>query len=131
GPDWTRACLFVPQESGRMILKAYAGGKTLTNAVTVQCLVAPADSMLNDSTNDFKSREELQDLIPQSVAVSYHELTGVAWKLSNGGGFNFSRYFDPAPTGCETQLPFSEFSPLNPPEPATRGNVVLTHQKER
>ena len=132
GPDWTRACLFVPQESGRMILKAYAGGKTLTDAVTVQCLVAPADSMLNDSTNDFKSREELQDLIPQSVAVSYHELTGVAWKLSNGGGFNFRRYFDPAATECETQLPFSEFSPSKAPEAgATAYSVYHDHTKAK
>jgi len=117
--------------AGRMTLKSYVGGWEQTKSITVQCLTSPADSMLNDSTNDFKSREDLLDLLVQSNADSSstagwnadnpkgwrHEEGGVIWKLPNGAGFQFVPFLDPKSTACMNNLPLTEFDLSRAPVP--------------
>lgn len=57
-------------KSGRMVVKAFTGGWEQTRTVTVQCLVTPADPILNDSTSDFTLREKIREMLDLSNADS-------------------------------------------------------------
>jgi hypothetical protein len=88
-------------KSGRMVVKAFLGGWEQTSTISVQCLVTPADSVLNDTTSDFKVRDSILDLLVRSNADSApdagfnitHEWTGgwqhetkvQVWRLPDGG----------------------------------------------
>jgi len=64
------SCMPYLHKSGRMVVKAFAGGWEQTSTVTVQCLVTPADPILNDSTSDFKLREKVREMLDLSNADS-------------------------------------------------------------
>jgi len=131
GCTTTLLCTYTPPESGRMVLKVFVGGWEQTSSTTVQCVMYPADSMLNDSTNNFKSREDLLDLLAQSNADSSskagwnganpkgwrHEVGGVIWKLPNGAGFQFVPSDDPNSTACRNTVSPSEFDLSRAPVP--------------
>ncbi len=124
-------CTFYPQEAGRMVVKAYTGGWEQTSSVTVQCLAMPADSALNDSTNDFQVREGLREALaasnPDSAPESgwnasspkgwRQEVGGVIWKLPNAGGYQFVQYIDPNATACRNSLPVSRYEAVATPVP--------------
>lgn len=49
-------------KSGRLVVKALLGGWEQTSSVSVQCLVTPADSILNDTTGDFAVRDSVRNM---------------------------------------------------------------------
>jgi hypothetical protein len=59
-------CRYAPQESGRMVVKAFTGGYEQSSSVTVQCIIGPNDPMLNDSTGDFGLRDAMRDALDRS-----------------------------------------------------------------
>jgi hypothetical protein len=133
GPGCTSTllCRYTPPESGRMILKVFVGGWEQTAYRSIECLTSEPDTMLNDSTNDFKSREDLLDLLVQSFSDSSskagwnaqhlggwrREVGGVIWKLPNGGGFQFVPYDDLGASACQVDVPPSEFDLSHAPVP--------------
>jgi hypothetical protein len=124
-------CNYAPYESGRMIVKAYTGGWEQTNSVTVQCLMAPDDSAINDSTSDFSAREQILEArrlanVDSSATAGWtlnhpkgwkNETPGVLWRLPNGSGFQFVPYDDPSSTSCKSRLPDSQFDAAHAPVP--------------
>jgi hypothetical protein len=124
-------CTYAPYESGRMIVKAFTGGWEQTSSVTVQCLMAPDDSAINDSTNDFSAREEILEArrlanVDSSATAGWtlnhpkgwkNETPGVLWRLPNGSGFQFVPYDDPSSTACKSHLPDSQFDAAHAPVP--------------
>jgi hypothetical protein len=124
-------CTYTPPESGRMIVKMFVGGWEQTSSVTVQCVMSPDESSLNDSTNDFSAREELLDVRRQANVDSapeagwtvdhvkgwQNETPGVLWQLPNDSGFQFIPYNDPGSTACQSNLPDSEFDLSHAPVP--------------
>lgn len=130
-PTSNLACTFYPQESGRMIVKAFTGGWEQTNSVTVQCLVSNGDSALNDYSSDYRVREELRDLLRQGNADSANtagwnasnprgwrrETAMVIWRLANDGGFLTVPVNDPSADACHITIPPSSYNNNNPPVP--------------
>jgi hypothetical protein len=93
----TLFCRYAPQESGRMVVKAFTGGYEQSSSVTVQCIIGPNDPMLNDSTGDFSLRDALRDALvranpdslPGAGANALHagyrrETGGLIWQLADG-----------------------------------------------
>jgi hypothetical protein len=90
-------------KSGRLVVKGFVGGWEQTSTITVQCLVTPADSVLNDTTADFMVRDSILDMLVRSNADSapdagfdvthpgwqgggwQHETKIQVWSLPNGG----------------------------------------------
>jgi hypothetical protein len=120
-------------KSGRLVVKAFLGGWEQTSTVSVQCLVAPADSVLNDTTSDFMVRDSILSMLQRANADSAYDAgfntthpgwtggwqheTGVdVWKLPNGGG-----------TAIDTVTPtFSDACNLaGPPTPPVAGANLL------
>jgi hypothetical protein len=101
------ACSPYLHKSGRLVVKAFVGGWEQTSTITVQCLVNPGDSVLNDATNDFQARSALMDALKNSHPESppgggvRHEEGGTIWRLPNGGGFQLVPYTDPNATECQ------------------------------
>jgi hypothetical protein len=86
-----------------MVVKAFTGGWEQSSTVSVQCLVTPADSVLNDTTGDFMVRDSILDMFVRANADSafdagfnithpgwnggwVHETGMTVWRLPNGGG---------------------------------------------
>jgi hypothetical protein len=57
-------------KSGRLVVKALLGGWEQTSSVSVQCLVSPADSVLNDTTGDFAVRDSVRSMYYRANADS-------------------------------------------------------------
>jgi hypothetical protein len=131
GCTTTLLCTYRPPESGRMTAKVFVGGWEQTSSVTIQCLLSPADTALNDSTNDFNLRESLRAVLDTSNADSSsragwnasnpkgwkHESGGVVWKLPNGGGFMTVPYEDPNSNACAYHFPVSSYDTSAAPVP--------------
>jgi hypothetical protein len=97
-----------------MIAKVFVGGWEQTGSITVQCLLNPGDSILNDSTNDFQIRSALLTLLDSAhpevePGFGYdstkgrgimHEIQAVVWKLPGGGGYMLTPYEDVDATEC-------------------------------
>jgi hypothetical protein len=97
------ACSPYLHKSGRLVVKGFVGGWEQTSMITVQCLVTPADSVLNDTTADFMVRDSIIDLWDRSNSDSLpasgfdvshpwpwhggwqHETMVSVWRLQNGG----------------------------------------------
>jgi hypothetical protein len=134
----TLLCTYKPPESGRMTVKVFVGGWEQTSSVTVQCLVNPGDSALNDSTNDFLLRTVLQQALehadtgaipganydPVLKRGSRHETGGINWRLPNGAGFQSVEYDDPRSTQCNYHYPHN---PTPPVSGATVESYFHTH----
>jgi hypothetical protein len=109
-----------------MVLKIFLGGFEQTVTASVQCLTSPADSALNDSTNDFELRSVLQDALehadtgaapgtgydPQLKRGLRHETGGIVWRLPNGSGFMAVEYDDPHATQCNYHPPAHPTPPV-------------------
>jgi hypothetical protein len=111
-------------KAGRMVVKGFVGGWEQTSTVTIQCLVTPADSMLNDSTSDFSLRETLLDALTKSNPDSAagvgataehrgfrHEEGGRIYRWHTGpnvGKYFFSPVDDPNATECHVDTRYGE-----------------------
>jgi len=119
-------CTYNAYESGRMTVKAFVGGWEQTSYTSVECLVSSGDSSLNDTTDDFKVREEILNMLARSNADSSsfagwnasnpngwrHETNVATWRLP-GGGYQAVPYDLPGSTACGTP----SGAPLTPPVP--------------
>lgn len=98
----TLICNYAPPESGRMLTNVFVGGWEQQSSITVQCYLALADSALNDSTSDFKTREMILDMPTRSDNDSSvnggfdrghpgwsggwrHETAIAVWRMPGGG----------------------------------------------
>jgi hypothetical protein len=111
-------------KAGRMVVKAFIAGWEQTSTVTVQCLVTPADSLLNDTTSDFGLREVLLDALAKSNADSAaglgataehhgfrHEEGGRIFQWTHGpktGQYFFVPVDDPNATECHVNVQLGE-----------------------
>jgi hypothetical protein len=57
-------------KSGRLVVKGLVGGWEQTSSVSVQCLVSPGDSVLNDTTGDFAVRDSVRNMYYRGNADS-------------------------------------------------------------
>jgi hypothetical protein len=117
--------------------KAFVGGYEQTNAVTVQCLMSPSDSAVNDTTSDFSLRSALRQAMEDADTAAApgtgydnilkrglrHETGGKIWRLPNGGGLKGIEYDDPNATQCNYHQ-----QRVDPPVPgATIESYFHTH----
>jgi hypothetical protein len=120
-------------KSGRMVVKAFLGGWEQSSTISVQCLVTPLDSVLNDTTGDFAVRDSIlktreranADSAPDAgfgidhpgwVGGWQHE-TGVnVWQLPNGAGREIDTIRPNLSDACNL------FWDVNPPVP---GAILL------
>lgn len=117
-------CNYAPLESGRMLTKVFVGGWEQTSTITVQCLVTPGDSILNDTTDNFALRKALFDALAKSNADSAAGIGATAahrgFRHEEGGrifqwthGVNSGKYFfvpvdDPNATECHVDVRLGE-----------------------
>lgn len=70
-------------KSGRLVVKGVVGGWEQTSSVSVQCLVSPADSVLNDTTGDFAVRDSVRNMYyranADSTSASGFNITHPGW----------------------------------------------------
>jgi hypothetical protein len=132
-------CIPHLHKAGRMVVDAFTGGWEQSSTVTVQCLTNPADSILNDTTNDFQVRSALLKMLDSAhpevpPGFGYdsvkgrglmHEITGNIWKLPNGGGYMLVPFDSSKNTECVSY----HDSAAPPPVPnAVRVGRAHTHQ---
>lgn len=128
------ACSPYLHKAGRMVVKGFVGGWEQTSTITVQCLVTPADTVLNDSTSDFNERGAILNMLLRSKSdsspyagfdVSHpgwdggwtHETTILVWKLPNGEGFET----DTLPTSYSNAC---EYAATIPPPPVPGATLI-------
>lgn len=105
-------CEYIIREAGRMVLKAFTGGYEQVTSSTVQCIMPPADTILDDAKGDFSLREALRDALDRSNPDSApgagatalhrgyrHEEGGVIWRLPDSS-YLAIRMDDFAATEC-------------------------------
>lgn len=111
-------CIPHLHKAGRMVVNAFTGGWEQSSTITVQCLVSPSDSILNDTTNDFQVRSALLQMLDSShpevpPGFGYdsvkgrglmHEVSGNIWKLPDGGGYMLTPFDSPENTECQSDV---------------------------